>query len=61
MECGLADEEIAFVTSANFTEWAHGRNVEAGVVVRDRQFAGQLRAQFELLVQSRRVQRLPGF
>jgi phosphatidylserine/phosphatidylglycerophosphate/cardiolipin synthase-like enzyme len=60
-KCVVVDEEVAFLTSANFTEWAQQRNVEAGVVVRDRYFAGQLLAQFESLVQGRQVHRLPGF
>jgi phosphatidylserine/phosphatidylglycerophosphate/cardiolipin synthase-like enzyme len=60
-KCVVVDEEVAFLTSANFTEWAQQRNVEAGVVVRDRHFAGQLLAQFQSLVQARLVHRLPGF
>jgi hypothetical protein len=28
----VVDEDVAFITSANFTEWAHQRNVEAGDV-----------------------------
>ena len=60
-KCVIADEDLAFVTSANFTEWAQQRNVEAGVLIRDRHFAGQLRQQFDGLVQSKQVRRLPGF
>jgi phosphatidylserine/phosphatidylglycerophosphate/cardiolipin synthase-like enzyme len=60
-KCVIADEDLAFVTSANFTEWAQQRNVEAGVLIRDRHFASQLRQQFDGLVQSRQVHRLPGF
>lgn len=60
-KCVIADENLAFVTSANFTEWAQQRNVEAGVLIRDRHFAGQLRQQFDGLVQSKQVHRLPGF
>ncbi len=57
----VIDDEIAFVTSANFTEWAQQRNVEAGVLVRNAQFARQLRQQFEGLVQSKAVLEVPGF
>jgi phosphatidylserine/phosphatidylglycerophosphate/cardiolipin synthase-like enzyme len=57
----VVDDETAFVTSANFTEWAHQRNVEAGVLIRNPQFARQLRQQFEGLVQSRAVLEVPGF
>ena len=49
------------MTSANFTEWAQQRNVEAGVLVRDRHFAAQLRSQLEDVVQAGSVKRLPGF
>jgi phosphatidylserine/phosphatidylglycerophosphate/cardiolipin synthase-like enzyme len=55
------DDDVAFVTSANFTAWAHRKNVEAGVVVRDVHFARHLLSQFDALVQGKRVQRLPGF
>lgn len=51
-KCIVVDDTWAFVTSANFTEAAHGRNVEAGVVVEDHAFACQLRRQFEALVQA---------
>ena len=57
----VVDDETAFVTSANFTEWAQHRNVEAGVLIRNAQFARQLRQQFEGLVQSRAVLEVPGF
>jgi phosphatidylserine/phosphatidylglycerophosphate/cardiolipin synthase-like enzyme len=60
-KCVIADDDHAFITSANFTEWAQQRNVEAGVLIRDRHFAGQLRQQFAGLVQTKQVRRLPGF
>lgn len=60
-KCVIVDDEISFVTSANFTEWAQQRNVEAGVLVRSAHFTRQLRAQFDMLVQSRAVIHLPGF
>jgi phosphatidylserine/phosphatidylglycerophosphate/cardiolipin synthase-like enzyme len=60
-KCVLADDEVAFVTSANFTEWAQERNVEAGVLIRSHHFVTQLRRQFEGLIQSKQVHRLPGF
>lgn len=59
-KCVVIDDEVAFVTSANFTEWAQSRNVEAGVLVRNIHFARQLRHQFESLVQSRAVIEVPG-
>lgn len=57
-KCVVVDDELSFVTSANFTEWAQDRNVEAGVLVRSRSFNAQLRQQFESLVRSRLVTRL---
>lgn len=50
-KCVVVDGERVLVTSANFTEAAHARNIEAGVLMRDRQAAADLRAQFEGLVQ----------
>lgn len=60
-KCAIVDRAIAFVTSANFTERAQTRNVEAGVLVRSPRFAGQLAAQFDALVEAKLVRRLPGF
>jgi len=60
-KCVVIDDEVAFVTSANFTEWAQSRNVEAGVLLRNPHFASQLRQQFESLVRSKAVLELPGF
>lgn len=49
-KCVVVDDERAFVTSANFTEAAHGRNIEAGVLVEDGVFARGVREQFDALV-----------
>ncbi len=59
-KCVVVDDELAFVTSANFTEWAQERNVEAGVLVRSRHFNAQLRQQFESLLRAGLVVRVPG-
>ncbi len=59
-KCVVVDEDAAFVTSANFTEWGQQRNVEAGVLVRNRHFNAQLRQQFDSLVRARLIVRLPG-
>ena len=59
-KCIVVDDEIAFVTSANFTEWAQERNVEAGVLIRDETFARSLRNQFDSLISARRLRLLPG-
>jgi phosphatidylserine/phosphatidylglycerophosphate/cardiolipin synthase-like enzyme len=60
-KCALIDDELAFVSSANFTKPGHTHNVEAGVIIRDSHFTGQLRAQFDGLVHAKQVARLPGF
>lgn len=60
-KCMIVDEDLAFISSANFTEWAQQRNVEAGVLIRSRIFASQLIEHFEGLIQSKQVRRLPGF
>jgi phosphatidylserine/phosphatidylglycerophosphate/cardiolipin synthase-like enzyme len=59
-KCIVIDDEIAFVTSANFTEWAQERNLEAGVLIRDGGFARSLRNQFESLIAASRLRLLPG-
>jgi phosphatidylserine/phosphatidylglycerophosphate/cardiolipin synthase-like enzyme len=60
-KCVVVDDDVALITSANFTDWAHHRNVEAGVLIRNREFVRQLRQQFESLIDARLVRRLPGF
>lgn len=57
----VVDNDLSFVTSANFTEWAQTRNVEAGVLVKGALFNSQLRNQVEGLVRSGLVVRVPGF
>lgn len=49
-KCIVVDDERAFVTSANFTEAAQQRNIEAGVLVDNSQFAKALRGQFDMLM-----------
>lgn len=60
-KCVVVDDEVAFITSANFTDWAQERNVEAGALISSRTFAMQLRTQFDSLVRVGGVKRLPGF
>lgn len=45
----IIDSRIAFITSANLSEAAHERNLEAGVVIRDPEFASVLRQRFSSL------------
>jgi phosphatidylserine/phosphatidylglycerophosphate/cardiolipin synthase-like enzyme len=48
-KCVVVDEEYSLVTSANFTEAAHERNIEAGVMLKDKTLAKALTSQFETL------------
>jgi len=59
-KCLIVDDERALVTSANFTEAAMDRNIEAGVVIDDAGFACRLRAQFDALERSNQVRSVPG-
>jgi phosphatidylserine/phosphatidylglycerophosphate/cardiolipin synthase-like enzyme len=47
----IIDHEVALVTSANFTEAAQNRNIEAGVIVRQRCQVARLRNYFEGLIE----------
>lgn len=57
-KCVVVDGHAALVTSANFTEAAHARNIEAGVVVHDAGFAEALERQFTSLVASGALRRV---
>lgn len=59
-KCVVVDDTRALVTSANFTEAAQERNLEAGTLVHDATFARSLRSQFESLVTHGVLQRVPG-
>ena len=48
-KCVVVDKQVAFVSSANFTEAAQVRNIEAGVLVRSARFASRLAHHFEAL------------
>ena len=55
------DDETAFITSANFTESAHERNIELGVLFREnRRVAQSIRSKFESLIQNGFLKLLPG-
>lgn len=49
-KCVVVDEESLLITSANFTEAAHARNIEAGILMTDTVIARNVRSQFERLV-----------
>lgn len=55
----VADEEAVFVTSANLTEAALDRNVEIGLVVRDRALAASVASHFRALIDRRLLHPLP--
>lgn len=57
-KCVVVDGAKALVTSANFTEAAQQRNIEAGVLVHDHRFATSIVAQFEALVRMGAAARL---
>jgi phosphatidylserine/phosphatidylglycerophosphate/cardiolipin synthase-like enzyme len=54
----VVDGHTSLVTSANFTEAAHARNIEAGALVRDPAFATSLEQQFTSLVSSGMLSRV---
>ncbi len=59
-KCIVIDDHRALITSANFTEAAHKRNIEAGTVITDSVLARALRAQFDTLVDHAALKRVPG-
>jgi phosphatidylserine/phosphatidylglycerophosphate/cardiolipin synthase-like enzyme len=57
-KCVVVDRRVALVTSANFTEAAQERNLEAGVVVRSARFAARLADHFDGLADAGLLRRL---
>ena len=53
------DNELVFVTSANLTPKALVRNIETGLLVRDRAIAQTLASHFQLLIDTTLVVPLP--
>jgi len=49
-KCVVVDEIYVFISSANFTEAAHHRNIETGVKLKDETIAKALQHQFHSLV-----------
>lgn len=58
-KCVIADDEHLLITSANFTEAAHLRNIEAGVLLRDPSAAQSMRLQFDSMIERGHLVRLP--
>jgi phosphatidylserine/phosphatidylglycerophosphate/cardiolipin synthase-like enzyme len=55
-KCIVVDNRWSFITSANFTEAAQERNIEAGLVVDDANLAGALRGHLDALIDTGIVQ-----
>ncbi len=55
----VADDEVVFVTSANLTEAALDRNIELGVLIRDRAFALTISGYFRSLIDRDLLKPLP--
>ncbi len=51
-KCVIVDDRRALITSANLTQAAQERNIEAGVLIEDSLFARGVRSQFEALVET---------
>ncbi|MEB3281411.1 MAG: DISARM system phospholipase D-like protein DrmC [Lyngbya sp.] len=58
-KCVVVDEERLFITSANFTEAAHERNIEAGVLLVDPVAARAMQKQFEGLAEKGILPEIP--
>jgi phosphatidylserine/phosphatidylglycerophosphate/cardiolipin synthase-like enzyme len=56
----VVDQKKALVTSANLTEAAHERNIEAGVLIEDADVARTLERQFRSLVEAGALVKMPG-
>jgi phosphatidylserine/phosphatidylglycerophosphate/cardiolipin synthase-like enzyme len=59
-KCVVVDEQVTFISSANFTEAAQVRNIEVGTLIRSEPFARQLAGRFLSLAEQQVLQRVPG-
>jgi phosphatidylserine/phosphatidylglycerophosphate/cardiolipin synthase-like enzyme len=55
----VTDDESVLVTSANLTEAAFDRNIEMGMLYRDRAFALGITSHFRVLIDRKLLVRLP--
>lgn len=55
----VADEETVFVTSANLTEAAFDRNIEMGILIRDRTLAASVCSHFRALIDREMLRAMP--
>jgi len=51
-KCVVIDRQLTLLTSANLTEAAHHRNIEAGVLIDDRGLASRVTLQFDRLIEA---------
>ena len=58
-KCVVIDRRVALITSANFTEAAQQRNIEAGVIVKYLLFVERLVGYFEGLKETKQLVRCP--
>jgi phosphatidylserine/phosphatidylglycerophosphate/cardiolipin synthase-like enzyme len=58
-KCIVVDQEVAFVSSANFTEAAQTKNIEVGAHVRSPAFARRLTEHFEILAATNGLRPVP--
>lgn len=59
-KCVVVDARVTLVTSANFTDRGHTRNIEAGVLVDDPSFASRFTAQWRGLIETGLAKRYAG-
>jgi phosphatidylserine/phosphatidylglycerophosphate/cardiolipin synthase-like enzyme len=57
-KCIIADRNVAFVSSANFTEAAQEKNIEVGMLVHEPDQVGSLRDYFEDLIAQGKLTRV---
>ncbi|MEY4616405.1 MAG: hypothetical protein RJB66_1365 [Pseudomonadota bacterium] len=57
-KCIIVDSEQTLITSANFTQAAHHRNIEAGVVIQSKEYAISLKSQFFNVVEAGLLKRI---
>ena len=57
-KCIVVDSEKSLITSANFTQAAHHRNIEAGVVIHSKEYAINLKSQFFNLIEAGVLKRI---
>ena len=55
----VADDETVFITSANLTEAAFDRNIELGLLARDRTLAATTVLHFRTLIEHHLLRPLP--